>query len=338
MANAGVVGFEGMVLSGANAEYTLTERLKVGGQAEVWLGTAPVGEAQSEWAVRLESFSAQALERAELANQVVRSPGLAEVVDVISRPAVKPQIVATVMRHLPGTTLRAVRENLADSLGSLDDVVRGLSTLHELGLAHGDVSPANIQLQLSPTSGYSSVLLDYGSLERVGAARRSPAMATKAYASTNLRAGKPADSSDDLYSFAKCILFVLGHRVTSGTEDYEQVTGNIGATQLFRAAAEASWSDGIEGWFSMLKRTLALQSRGASTSTSHDPLLAPTIPFSEVLPPTKQFSVSVGPQDRTWLEGVGDWVLEEVLSDRVFPFLLVGSVVFGVLFGIAASY
>lgn len=128
----------------------------------------------------------------------VEGPNLAAVLDRWSRSGYRPN-----------------REDRRQIVRALVEVGEALRQLHEAGLVHGDVKPANIVLEGASLerpwqSGSRAILLDMG-LVRAQGKVQSTIRATPSYASPEQWEGEPLDGRTDVYS-----LGVTAHDLISG--------------------------------------------------------------------------------------------------------------------------
>jgi serine/threonine protein kinase len=87
----------------------------------------------------------------------------------------------------------------------INELCNALATLHAVGLIHGDVSPSNIIV-----NGSSVTLIDYDLVTRIG--QVAAGTGTPPFSAPNLRDGKPACLSDDLFALGATIFYILAGR------------------------------------------------------------------------------------------------------------------------------
>ncbi len=126
-----------------------------------------------------------------------------------------------VMELVPGPTLERVLErealSVADLLAVIDGVAAGLGAMHEVGIAHLDVKPANIILRDHTATEVAAddmgghvtpVLVDFGLAGR----RLRPGCATVYYGAPEVWAAKPrldiSPTHTDVYAFV-CMVFEM---------------------------------------------------------------------------------------------------------------------------------
>ncbi len=124
-----------------------------------------------------------------------RAPGLVRVHDFARDRSGTPFLVEDyVSGGEPREWVACSNERLASLTASLADT---LAALHEAGIAHGDIKPANVRI----TERGRSVLLDLGAAVFVRSARASSSGPfTEAFAAPELRAGGNASPATDLYA------------------------------------------------------------------------------------------------------------------------------------------
>jgi serine/threonine protein kinase/predicted ATPase len=81
----------------------------------------------------------------------------------------------------------------------------GLAALHEAGFAHRDVTPDNVRV----TADGRAVLLDFGSIGRLGDARDEEPVGRVEYAAPEQLAGAPPSTGADVYALGSCLYEVL---------------------------------------------------------------------------------------------------------------------------------
>ncbi|WP_348789904.1 serine/threonine-protein kinase [Leifsonia sp. NPDC080035] len=101
------------------------------------------------------------------------------------------------------------------------DVANALAYIHHQGVVHRDISPANILLPESPTTGIAAKLTDLGIARLVDDARitaTGSVMGTASYMSPEQALGRPLTGRSDVYSLGLVLLECLtGRREFTGT-------------------------------------------------------------------------------------------------------------------------
>lgn len=97
------------------------------------------------------------------------------------------------------------------ALGIARQVAQGLHEVHERGMVHRDVKPANLMVQELPAGGRFVRILDFGLVRLTGALERSNAVfGTPLYAAPEqLVRGRTVDRRADVYSLGLTLAFML---------------------------------------------------------------------------------------------------------------------------------
>ena len=183
--------------------YRLEERLARGGGGEVYRAThAQTGALVALKVLRDPRLLAQ-LERA----MAVRHPNLVHVLEV----GTDPSGAYVVMEALEGTSLRhaLTRRGRLDrdtALAVLLPVLDALHAAHGRDLAHGDLKPENVFLQLLDGGGARVKVLDLGGVP-IGL-QGDAVFGSAAYLSPEQAAGEPLDARSDVFG-AGLLLFEL---------------------------------------------------------------------------------------------------------------------------------
>lgn len=118
--------------------------------------------------------------------------------------------------HVPGPTLSTLRVGgaglpLRQAWRVLADVCEGLTLLHEHGIIHGDVSPANIIISTEGARRGRGVLIDVGGEE-------DWELGTVGFRAPELTDGFPASAGSDVWSAARVALWSVAdeHRLYFG--------------------------------------------------------------------------------------------------------------------------
>lgn len=115
------------------------------------------------------------------------------------------------MRWVEGGTLQKHKDTLdpATKVRLLAEVCEGIDSVHQEGLIHLDLKPANILLERRPDGEWRALVADFGLGLRPGEGRRPRGMGTLPFASPEqLRSHAEVDGRSDVYSLG-VILFML---------------------------------------------------------------------------------------------------------------------------------
>jgi hypothetical protein len=166
-----------------------------------------------------------------------------------------------VMEHVEGGTLASLMERgpvaLRDAASLATDLGEALHVVHQAGIIHRDVKPANILLRppLTPEHTFRAVLADFGIAWVADAARvTSPgtAIGTAAYISPEQVRGHPPTPASDIYSLGLVLLEALsGRRAYSAQTPVEAITVRLAASPRI----PGDWG---YGWRSLLTAMTAL--------------------------------------------------------------------------------
>lgn len=155
-------------------------------------------------AVRLLEAAGGAEHSARLAAlQQVRHHHLAAVLDVVDRGGGAAAVVSEAIVGPTVDTVRAARGGLsaAEAFGVGSQIAAALQALHERGITHGDVSPANIVI--CPRGGSSvAVLVDL-------AGDVSSEAGTPGFAAPERIQGTPPDPAADVYALARLLCWAV---------------------------------------------------------------------------------------------------------------------------------
>jgi serine/threonine protein kinase/predicted ATPase len=105
------------------------------------------------------------------------------------------------------------RTDLLRLRAALAGIARGLSALHEVGVVHRDVAPANIRV----TAEGRAVLLDFGLIARAGDADDAAPVGSAEYAAPEQLVGAVPDASADVYALGVCLYEALLGRPPFGS-------------------------------------------------------------------------------------------------------------------------
>jgi serine/threonine-protein kinase len=200
--------------------YSLLDRLGAGVTGEVWRGRDE--NAAAACAVKflrpefVQDEGALARLRATIAwiSQLTH-PGIVPVDDMVTQHGV----VALVSRLVPGESLRSLLDRQGPvptgaALLLTAELGDALAAARRVGVAHGDVKPANLLLEPDPETGFALRLTDFGmaallgraAIQQAGPARDADSFADEVYAAPELGVGDAPTEAADVYA-AGVILF-----------------------------------------------------------------------------------------------------------------------------------
>jgi len=182
--------------------YRLERTLGRGGMAAVWLGhdevlDRPVAvKVLSDTIASDPGFVARFRREAQTA-AALSHPNLVGVYD-FSEEGERPYLV---MQFVPGEDLaaRLAREEGIDCARLARELLEALAHIHDAGILHRDVKPANVIVEPDGTA----KLIDFGiALQRDATALTSTGLVlgTERYAAPEVMEGRPASERSDLYS------------------------------------------------------------------------------------------------------------------------------------------
>ncbi len=210
--------------------YTLHRALGGGGQSRVFAARAPDG---AEVALKLVSLpfhddgASERLTRQAQRARSVRHPHLVEILDLGADREARLWFCA--MRLVPGPMLDHVLTELVAHgpprgpqrealLSRGAEVASALCALHQAGLVHRDVKPANIVLEGTPQdpTGTGAVLVDFGTLRGMDApGQLSSLWVSRHYAAPELLLTGRADARSDLFSLGVTMHDLLSARTVA---------------------------------------------------------------------------------------------------------------------------
>ncbi len=251
--------------------YTVVDRVGAGGMGEVY----HVTDAQTQAELALKLIRADVSRDPVLRERFVREAQVAQ--------TLRHEHLLPVYDHgvLPDgslyLTMPLIRGgNLAEQiqpggrswdavLGFAAPILEGLAYLHERGVVHRDVKPANLLLDESG----SVFVADFGIARRAGDAQLTltgEAMGTGAYAAPEQRAGHPVDGRADVYALA-----VVLHELVTGRlpldRPGESLPGPFGAWLRTLAAPVTERPGAAEA----LRRLRAIAEPGAKPAAAQIP-------------------------------------------------------------------
>jgi hypothetical protein len=222
---------------------TITHRLGSGGSGTVWAAVRTDGTAL---AIKVVEYADHAsAERAAREIAVLGRVGVEGLVGFHEALglATDPPAVAIVLDRVAGGSLeRAVRArghlSVGESVTVLTPVARTLAGLHDAGVVHGDLSPANVLLERTGRP----LVSDLG-LARLVGERGGEVFCTHGFAAPEVVAGGTPTAASDVYALGAlawwCATGVVpGHALVRGRlEDLVPGLPNLWRTTTLRALA-----------------------------------------------------------------------------------------------------
>jgi serine/threonine protein kinase len=156
-----------------------------------------------------------------------------------------------VMEFVSGNTLR---DSIATSVVSGELIVavasgigEGLHVVHQAGIVHRDVKPANILIEIDAptTSGVRAKLADFGIAHSVGSSHLTATQAvigTAAYLSPEQAAGAAVTSATDIYSLGLVLLECFTGQIEYPGTAAESLAARLGRNPELPASLPAGWS------------------------------------------------------------------------------------------------
>ena len=249
----------GDVLGG---RYQLEELIGEGGMGSVWRAT----DRTLERSVAVKVFWAHAADQTDASRRESEKRLLAAVshpslVTLYDAHLAEDELSYLVMEHIPGGTLASLiaRGPIGprDAASLAADLAEALHVVHEAGIIHRDVKPANILLRppLTPEHTFQAVLADFGIAHVTDATRVTTpgvAMGTAAYISPEQVRGQPPTPASDIYSLGLVLLEALsGSRAFSAQTPIEAISVRLVAAPT----VPGQWG---YGWKSLLSAMTAL--------------------------------------------------------------------------------
>ena len=249
----------GDVLGG---RYRLEELIGEGGMGSVWRATDDVLEREVAvkvfWASAAEETDATRRESEKRLLAAVSHPSLVTLFDAhLSRDGLS----YLVMEHVEGGTLSTLIARgpiaLRDAASLATDLGEALHVVHQAGIIHRDVKPANILLRppLTADHTFRAVLADFGIAHIADAARVTTpgtAMGTAAYISPEQVRGHAPTPASDIYSLGLVLLEALsGSRAFPAQTPIEAISVRLSASPTI----PGRWG---YGWRSLLSAMTAL--------------------------------------------------------------------------------
>jgi serine/threonine protein kinase len=182
--------------------YALRERIGLGGMAAVWLaedvrlGREVAVKILSEALAQDDAFLARFRREARIAAALTH-PNLVSVFD-FDPDAAEPYLV---MEYVPGPNLaeRLARGDVVDAERIAGDLLAALGAIHEAGVVHRDVKPANVLI----APGGRALLTDFGIArpeDATSITQTGQMPGTGRYMAPELLEGEPAAPATDLFS------------------------------------------------------------------------------------------------------------------------------------------
>jgi serine/threonine protein kinase len=257
----------GDVLGG---RYQLEELIGEGGMGSVWRATDRTLErtvaVKVFWVRTADETDAGRRESEKRLLAAVSHPSLVTLYDAHLSDD---DVSFLVMEHIDGGTLSSLiaRGAIAprDAASLATDLGEALHVVHEAGIVHRDVKPANILLRppLTPEHTFRAVLADFGIAHVVDATRVTTpgvAMGTAAYISPEQVRGHAPTPASDIYSLGLVLLEALsGSRAFSAQTPIEAISVRL-------TAAPAVPGDWGYGWKSLLTAMTALDAEARPTA------------------------------------------------------------------------
>ena len=156
-----------------------------------------------------------------------------------------------VMEFVSGNTLRDL---IATSAVSAEVIVavatgigEGLHVVHEAGIVHRDVKPANILIEVAAptTSGVRAKLADFGVAHSLGSSHltaTATVIGTAAYLSPEQAAGAAITSASDVYSLGLVLLECFTGRMEYPGSAAESLAARLGRDPEIPASLPDGWS------------------------------------------------------------------------------------------------
>lgn len=194
--------------------YRLERTLGRGGMAAVWLGHDEVLDRPVAVKVLADTIASDPgfvvrFRREARTAAGLSHPNLVDVYD-FSEEGERPYLV---MQYVPGDDLaaRCERGELFDCDQLARELLDALSHIHEVGILHRDVKPANVIVEPEGTA----KLIDFGialPADATSLTRTGLVLGTERYAAPEVMEGRPATERSDLYSCGIVLRGCAGER------------------------------------------------------------------------------------------------------------------------------
>ena len=221
--------------------YQLTAPIARGAMSAVYSAHDRVLDREVAIKFLIGDGSGDASDRAEREMRLgasVDHPGLVEMLDAGYAAWRGSRIRFLVLERLNAPSLQQLLQTAPPSAALIaeigEQVADALACLHQRGVLHLDVKPANIMVERVPTLRYSRRvrLIDFGLAERIDGIPHRPtptAIATAGYLSPEHVAGIPLTGASDVYSLGLVLL-----RCLTGHDEYEGTAADAALARLSR--------------------------------------------------------------------------------------------------------
>ena len=221
-----------------DGRYRLAELIGEGGMGSVWRAVDEALERTVAVKVFWMGSTEEAQEvRRESEKRLLASlnhPSLVTLFDAQLSPSGRSYLV---MEYIDGGTLAdrigIGRISTLDAAALAADLGEALHVVHEAGIVHRDVKPANVLLRppLTPQHSFRAVLADFGIAYLIDTARITTpgtAMGTAAYISPEQVRGQPPTPASDIYSLGLVLLEALtGERAFPQRDAVEAIAARL---------------------------------------------------------------------------------------------------------------
>lgn len=180
----------------------------------------------------------------------------------------------------------------ADAAGLLADLAEALHVIHERGIVHRDVKPANVLLEPAhlPTRNWNAKLADFGIARLIDDARITRTgllVGTPGYLSPEQVSGRPPTPAADVYSLGLLLLEARTGETAFPGPAVEAASARLARDPDIPDSLGSDWSALLRQMTARdpVNRPTAIEVAVAATAldTSPEPdLTAPTIAFTEV--------------------------------------------------------